>query len=94
MEPDQDGWNWFSAAPDRKSRRQQAALQQDLALACARCFTSRDGQRVLAHLKAITIDRPLGPGVDAATLRHMEGQRHLVAYLQTLVQRGQQGEGQ
>ena len=60
----------------------------DLALAFARCFRGRDGEWVLACLKAMTLDRALGPNVADATLRHLEGQRQLVAYMLNMVERG------
>jgi hypothetical protein len=60
----------------------------DLALAFARCFRGRDGEWVLAYLKAMTLDRALGPNVADATLRHLEGQRQLVAYMLNMVERG------
>ncbi|GAB6052880.1 hypothetical protein JCM17960_17000 [Magnetospira thiophila] len=94
MAHENEGWGWFDLAPGNKARQRESERQQDLALSCARCFGSRDGQRVLAHLRAVTIDRTLGPTVDSATLRHMEGQRHLVSYLMTLMKRGQEGQSQ
>lgn len=66
-------------------------LQGDLASAFARCFRGNDGERVLSHLRRITIERRPAPDCSEAELRHLEGQRHLVAYLQQLVARGQLG---
>lgn len=63
----------------------------DLALAFARCFLGGDGERVLAHLRRITIDRRTAPDASDAELRHLEGQRHLVAYIAQLAARGQFG---
>lgn len=84
------GWDWFETgtppvAPD--------ALEADraLALAAARCFRGRDGERVLAYLRAMTLERALGPGAPDPLLRHLEGQRQLVAHLQALVERGRSG---
>ncbi|MBC6497014.1 MAG: hypothetical protein GDA54_01650 [Alphaproteobacteria bacterium GM7ARS4] len=51
----------------------------------ARCaehvFAQEEGQCLLAYLRGITIDRVLSPACDDATLRHVEGQRYLVARL-------------
>lgn len=60
----------------------------DLARAAARAFSGPDGARVLAHLRAITVERRLGPEASEALLRHVEGQRHLVAHLEGLAARG------
>ncbi|MBS4045082.1 MAG: hypothetical protein KG075_01980 [Alphaproteobacteria bacterium] len=66
-------------------------LQSDLASAFARCFRGNDGERVMAHLRRITIERRPAPDCSEAELRHLEGQRHLAAYIQQLVTRGQLG---
>jgi hypothetical protein len=63
----------------------------DLAAAFARCFRGGDGERVLGHLRRITIDRRAAPDCSDAELRHLEGQRHLAAYIAQLVARGQLG---
>lgn len=83
------GWEWFEnlapagATPDSDDTA--------LALACARCFRGADGERVLAYLRALTLDRALGPGASDTLLRHVEGQRQLVAHLLALVRRGRDG---
>lgn len=70
---------------------QPAAGNDDLAAAFARCFRGGDGERVLGHLRRITIDRRAAPDCSEAELRHLEGQRHLAAYIAQLVARGQLG---
>ncbi|MCW2245351.1 hypothetical protein M2352_000942 [Azospirillum fermentarium] len=64
-----------------------AAPAQDAA-SFARCFSTPDGVRVLAVLRALTLDRALGPDAPEPMLRHMEGQRHLVATILALAARG------
>ena len=64
----------------------------DLTAAFARCFRGSDGDRVLAHLRRITIERRPAPDCSDAELRHLEGQRHLAAYIAQLVARGQFGQ--
>lgn len=63
-----------------------------LARSYARCFATPDGSRVLADLEAQTLGRALGPSADAATLRHLEGQRALVMRIRALITRGRTGD--
>jgi len=63
-------------------------MSDDTALAFARCFADRNGQAVLTHLKSLTLERALGPEADDRLLRHLEGQRQLVSYIQGLIERG------
>ncbi len=93
-----EGWAWFAPAgetegfPTRSSDRVGARAEDDesreLARVFARCFRGRNGARVLGHLRAVTVERRLGPEASEALLRHLEGQRHLVAYIESLVARG------
>lgn len=61
---------------------------ESIAVAFARCFSSADGRRVLDHLRSLTIERRLPVDVSEAALRHIEGQRHLVASIHALVAAG------
>lgn len=79
---DPAGWDWF-AGPGRPP-----APAEDPAPSFARCFGSSDGARVLAVLRAMTLDRALGPDAPDAALRHLEGQRQLVATILALAARG------
>ncbi|MGC2856000.1 hypothetical protein ACM64Y_11040 [Novispirillum sp. DQ9] len=80
--PDAAPWP-FDGAPA------PAAEEGDgLAAAFARCFAGGDGRRVLDHLRAMTLHRALGPAAPDAALRHLEGQRALVAHVLALVMRG------
>lgn len=79
-----NGWAWFD-------RGQAPEADRALALAAARCFRGGDGEAVLAHLRAVTLERALGPGATDAQLRHLEGQRQLVAHVLRLVERGRDG---
>lgn len=63
-------------------------IDDELAHAFARCFSSDDGKRVLQHLRALTLERVVAPSAPNAVLRHVEGQRQLVAYIGALVARG------
>ncbi|HBC08186.1 MAG TPA: hypothetical protein DC046_11490 [Rhodospirillaceae bacterium] len=57
----------------------------------ARCFRGTDGIALMAYLKALTLDRALGPDAADAALRHLEGQRHLVRHLSHLIDLGRAG---
>ncbi|MBF0167685.1 MAG: hypothetical protein HQL45_08635 [Alphaproteobacteria bacterium] len=64
----------------------------ELAPVFARLFRDADGVRALEHLKAVTLERHLGPEASDAQLRHLEGQRHLVNHILSLVRRGREGQ--
>lgn len=86
------GWAWFdlnSSSNDHK----QSPTDRDLAQVFERCLGGEEGVKVLKHLKFITHSRVLGPAASDALLRHMEGQRQLVAYIISLVEHGR-GHGQ
>ncbi len=60
----------------------------DIELAYTKIFSGVLGQRVLAHLRQITIERALGPNATDSELRSLEAQRLLVHQIETLVSRG------
>lgn len=68
--------------PDWSSRTRQVEL------AFARCFSGPQGEVALAYLRRMTFERFLGPEASEAALRHLEGQRQLVATISTLIERG------
>jgi hypothetical protein len=77
-----DGWSWFDAAGD-------AALPDDAVCHdVAVCFACPAGRAVLAHLEKAFLSRRVPPGAADALLRHVEGQRSVVAYLLALRARG------
>ncbi len=83
------GWDWLEALPS--DGPDIAEVPTDPAPSFARCFAGADGLRVLALLRAMTLDRALGPDAPEAALRHLEGQRQLVAAILALVARGRSG---
>lgn len=85
LRPD-PGWAWFEEAAADGAE----VADPDLARVFARCFGGDDGGRVMGHLRAITLERALGPAASDARLRHAEGQRQLVAYIAALIERGRQ----
>lgn len=84
------GWDWLEA-PSPAGPVPAVAAETDPAPSFARCFAGGDGARVLAVLRAMTLDRALGPDAPEAALRHLEGQRQLVATILALVARGRAG---
>jgi len=60
----------------------------DIEKSYVRAFGTADGARVLAHLRAITIERFLGPDASPAQLRTLEGQRAIVHQIESLIERG------
>lgn len=86
MSPVAGGWEWFE--PDDRDGGEGNGSDPALAIAFARCFADADGRRVLQHLRALTGGRALAPAASDAALRHLEGQRALVLYIEALTARG------
>jgi hypothetical protein len=79
---DQDeGWVWF----EQSGRPTEPSV--DLREAALTCLNSASGQLLLAHLRRLFLDRRLAPASTDAELRHVEGQRSVVAYLLALLER-------
>jgi hypothetical protein len=87
MSDPQAGWHWFDETPDLAD----AQIQPQIEKSFARCFATADGRQVLDHLRAMTTERVMGPDASDAVLRHLEGQRHLVATIAGLIARGRAG---
>jgi hypothetical protein len=79
------GWAWFAhdAAPAEPDPEELA-----LCRAFARCFAGADGRVVLGHLRRTVLERRLPPSASDAELRHLEGQRCVVAQIVAMVERG------
>ena len=89
MTTSENGWDWFTANQSSPSSRfDPLEGEKQLAALAARCFRGKDGDRLMIHLRSMTLERALGPNASDAVLRHTEGQRQLVAYITALVQRG------
>lgn len=63
----------------------------ELALAFARCFASGDGLVVVEHLQRTFLLRRVPPTAGDSELRHVEGQRSVVAHILSLIDRGRAG---
>jgi hypothetical protein len=86
------GWAWFESFRDHGlDPRPQGVANVEVTRAFARCFSTADGQRVLSYLRALTLERSLGPGASDTMLRHLEGQRSLVTYIVATTARGSLG---
>jgi 3-oxoacyl-[acyl-carrier-protein] synthase III len=81
-EASSEGWHALAEVP--------AAAEpiDDVARAFAHCFRGGAGAVVLEHLRRVFLDRRLGPSATDAELRHVEGQRSVVAYVLALIERG------
>lgn len=76
------GWDWFETNPT------EVTDGDDLARVFARSFAKGDSGIALRHLRQTFLDRRLGPQASDAELRFMEGQRSVVAYILSMIQRG------
>lgn len=92
--PGRDGWSGLEPGTGgmvADGRSAVAAGDDDTGFLFARVFSGDDGARVLAYLRAQTLDRALGPEASPDALRHLEGQRCLVRHILALVARGRAG---
>jgi len=58
-----------------------------------RCFTDVPGRTVLDHLRRKTVEARLPPDTPEAVLRDLEGQRRLVAYIETMMKESELRDG-
>jgi len=64
--------------------------QKDIERAFARLFSTEDGKKVLGYLQMLSFHKAMAPSAPDEQLRHMEGQRALVATILRLIDRGRQ----
>jgi len=81
----EEDWLWENS---KLSPFDETSDRLGLAKAFSRCFGDVDGEVALNHLRALTLDRALGAQADNDALRHLEGQRQLVLYIISLIDRG------
>lgn len=79
--------DWLWPLPGQETKT-QSDESDALAHSFARVFRGHDGAKVLAYLRAVTIERRTQPDASGRTLRHLEGQRHLVALVEHWIARG------
>lgn len=78
------GWPWTGNPIDA----QATDAGEDIAQLFARVFRGQDGERAIAILRGMTIERRTPPDAPESALRHLEGQRALVALMEQWVARG------
>lgn len=83
--PEAPGWVWLDSTPTG------AEPAAELCRAAVACFATTNGRLVLRHLRQSYLDRRLAPTASDAELRHVEGQRSVVAHLLRLIDRGRDG---
>ena len=64
------------------------ADEEELDKLSAATFKEAQAQKFLSYLKSITINNTLGPGASNEELRHLEGQRYLVAIIERRIENG------
>lgn len=74
MAGDPGSWPWPEADADD-------AASPGIEDACLACFATASGRLVLMHLRRTFLDRRVPPSASDAELRHVEGQRSVVAWL-------------
>lgn len=89
MTAERNGWGWFEGPTTAVPAPTDAG--DDIARVFARCFRGADGERAMAYLRSLTVERAVGPAIADAALRHLEGQRALVLHLAGLAERGRTG---
>ncbi len=83
--PESPGWAWLEPTSTG------AGIAPELCRAAASCLGTPNGRLLLRHLRQSFLDRRLPPSASGAELRHVEGQRSVVAHLLRLIERGRDG---
>ncbi len=78
------GWSFLNDRPSDVVLDEMPSIARSF----ARCFRTNDGDKVLAYLQKMTKGRVLTAAAGDAELRFLEGQRALVAHMETLIERG------
>ena len=86
-----EGWGWFE--PPAAGSEVPTAMGEpagELCRAFRACFSTPHGEAVLRHLRRAFLERRVGPTAPDSELRHVEGQRSVVAYVAALIERARQ----
>jgi hypothetical protein len=82
----EEGWEYFE---QKESKRLQP---KDIDIVYGKVFKSEEGQKVLSHLRAITIEQPTWyPGEDSSFGYVREGMADLVRQIEKRVARSSNG---
>ena len=84
---DGPGWAWFDAPDQLQQQQQPVEPAREVCRSFLACFADAQGEAALHHLRRVFLDRRLPPSATDAELRHVEGQRSVVAYVQALLER-------
>mgnify|MGYP003109338448 CR=1 FL=1 len=85
-----DGWEGLQLADPEIARKQQVD-KDDVDRLYLRVFGSDDGQKLLTHLRSLTIEQPTWyPGEDASHGFAREGQNSLVREIERRMQRARE----
>ena len=76
MKNQEPGWDWFKASPANSNGSVTQQFQE--------CFRTPSGKAVLDHLKRHFLERRLSANASDAELRHFEGARCAIAYIDRL----------
>lgn len=85
-----DGWEGLQLADPEIAKKQQVD-KDDVDRLYLRVFGSDDGQKLLTHLRSLTIEQPTWyPGEDASHGFAREGQNSLVREIERRMQRARE----
>jgi hypothetical protein len=85
-----DGWEGLQAADPEIAQKQQVD-KDDVDRLYLRVFGSDDGQKLLTHLRSLTIEQPTWyPGEDASHGYAREGQNSLVREIERRMKRARE----
>ena len=85
-----DGWEGLQLA-DPESAKKQQVDKDDVDRLYLRVFGSDDGQKLLTHLRSLTIEQPTWyPGEDASHGFAREGQNSLVREIERRMKRARE----
>jgi len=66
-------------------------VSNDIDKVFVRCFSTKEGQLVLEHLRNVTIEQPTFiPGSDSSFGFHREGQNSIVREIERRIKRGRE----
>ena len=63
-------------------------MMQDIEIHYARIFAGNSGQKVLEHLRSLTIERIVGPNITNDELRWCAAQNALVHQIENFIKKG------
>ncbi len=85
MAADRSRPGWRGLSPRKGTRRQGSP---EIAEAFASCFSGPAGAHVLEYLRRTFLARRVPPTAPDSVLRHIEGQRSVIAHIESLLEQG------